>query len=59
MPRRRPPATSLGWTAALLAGAIPLPERPDGEPARVGVVLSGGNADLDRQPWNRAREGSS
>ena len=45
--------------AALLAGAIPLPERPDGEPARVGVVLSGGNADLDRLPWNRAREGSA
>jgi len=43
--------------AALLAGALPLPERPDGEPARVGVVLSGGNADLDRLPWNRVRKG--
>jgi len=39
--------------AALLAGALPLPERADGGPARVGVILSGGNADLDRLPWNR------
>jgi threonine dehydratase len=38
--------------AALLAGALPLHGR------RVGVVLSGGNVDLDRLPWGAPQKAS-
>src|SRR5579863_4755577 len=31
--------------------ALGLPARPDGAPAKIGVIFSGGNVDLSALPW--------
>ena len=48
------PSSAVALAPVLKPGAIPalgLPQRKDGQPAKLGIIFSGGNVDLSALPW--------